>query len=114
MLNEIGKNSIKSFKIIKKSRWNDNKPAMRHLIVNYFYVNDIRDIETIDIYLTLMKLNLKGKKNTLYTYCIENFEVSTKTYNEILENNTLLFYRNNGVLFMYYITRFLINHFLFN
>ena len=36
MVDEICKNSIKLFKIIKKSRWNDNKPAMRHIIVNFF------------------------------------------------------------------------------
>jgi hypothetical protein len=56
MVDNIGNNSFKLFKIIKKSRWNDNKPAMRHFIINFFYVN-IRDIETIDMYLTLMKLN---------------------------------------------------------
>ena len=61
-LHYIYKQCIKLYEIIKKSRWNDNKPAMRHIIVNFFYVNNIRDIETIDIYLTLMKLNLKRKK----------------------------------------------------
>ena len=91
LMEEIGKNSIKLFKIIKKSIWNDNKPAMRHFIINFFYVNNIRDIETIDIYLTLMKLNLKRKKYTFSTYCIENLEDSIKIYDEVLENNTLLF-----------------------
>ena len=52
VVHEIGKNSINLFKIIKKSQWNDNKPAMRLFIINYFYVNNIRDIEIIDIYLT--------------------------------------------------------------
>ena len=51
---------------------------MSHLIVNYLYVNDIRDIETIDIYLTLMKLNLKRKKYTFSTYCVEKLEDSIK------------------------------------
>ena len=36
MVDEICKNSIKLFKIIKKSRWNDNKPAMRHLLLIFF------------------------------------------------------------------------------
>ena len=83
------KNSIKLFKIIKKSGWNDDKPSMRHLIVNYLYVNNIRDIETIDMHLTLMKLNLKRKKYTFSTYCIGNLEESKKIYDEILEKNTL-------------------------
>ena len=61
VVHEIGKNSINLFKIIKKSQWNDNKPAMRRFIVNYFYVNNIQDIVTVDIYLSLMKLNLKRK-----------------------------------------------------
>ena len=85
VVDEIGKNSIKLFKIIKKSEWNDNKPAMRHIIVNYFHVNNIRDIETIDIYLTLMKLNLKRKKYSFSEDCIDNLEV--------LEKKTLLFYK---------------------
>ena len=47
------------FKALKKSRWNDNKPAMRHTIVNFFYVHGIKDIEIVDDFLTLVKLNLK-------------------------------------------------------
>ena len=62
---DVIRNSIKLFEILKKAKWNDDKPSMRHLIVNYFYVNNIRDIETIDIYLTLLKLNLK-QKNILF------------------------------------------------
>jgi hypothetical protein len=89
IVDNIGKNSIKLFKIIKKSGWNDDKPSMRHLIVNYLYVNNIRDIETIDMYLTLMKLNLKQKKYTFSTYCIYNLEECIKIYDEILEKNTL-------------------------
>ena len=45
---------------------------MRGLIVNYFYVNNFRDIEIIDKYLTFMKLNLKQKNYTFSTYCIKN------------------------------------------
>ncbi len=86
---DVIKNSIKLFEILKKAKWNDDKPSMRHLIVNYLYVNNIRDIETIDIYLTLMKLNLKRKKYTFSTYCIGNLEESIKIYNKILEKNTL-------------------------
>ena len=92
LMEEIGKNSIKLFKIIKKSIWNDNKPAMRHFIINFFYVNNIRDIETIDTFLTLMNMNLKRKKYTFSTYCIGNLEDSKKTYDEILEYKILYFF----------------------
>ena len=78
---------------------------MRHLIINYFYVNNIRDIETIDIVLTLMKLNLKRKIYPFSTYCIENLEDSKKTYDEILEQNSLLYYID-GKPYIYNITRF--------
>ena len=88
---EVKTNSIKLFKILKKAKWNDDKPSMRHLIINYLYVNNIRDIETIDAFLTLMKLNLKRKKYTFSTYCIGNLEESKKMYDEILEKNTLNF-----------------------
>ena len=88
---EVIDNSFKIFEIIKKAKWDDDKPSMRHLIVNYLYVNNIRDIETIDIFLTLMKLNLKRKKYTFSTYCIGNLEESKNIYDEILEKNTLNF-----------------------
>ena len=64
---------------------------MRGLIVNYFYVNKIRDIEIIDKYLNFMKLNLKRKNYSFSTYCIENLEDSKKTYDEILDYRTLYF-----------------------
>ncbi len=67
---------------------------MRHLIINYLYVNNIRDIETIDIVLTLMKLNLKQKKYPFSTFCIENYEDSKTTYDKILEQKSLLYYIN--------------------
>ena len=86
---DVIRNSITLFEILKKAKWNDDKPSMRHLIVNYLYVNNIRDIETIDMYLTLMKLNLKQKKYTFSTYCIYNLEESIKIYDKILEKNTL-------------------------
>ena len=88
---EVIHNSLKLFEIIKKAKWDDDKPSMRHLIVNYLYVNNIRDIETIDTFLTLMKLNLKRKKYTFSTYCIGNLEESIKIYDEILEKNQLYF-----------------------
>ena len=85
------RNSIKLFEILKKAKWNDDKPSMRHLIINYLYVNNIRDIETIDAFLTLMKLNLKQKKYTFSSYCMGNLEESKKIYDEILEKKTLNF-----------------------
>ena len=78
---------------------------MLHLIVNFFYVNNIRDIETIDIFLTLIKLNLKQKKYPFSTYYIENLEDSIKTYDEILEKNSLLYYKD-GKPYTYNVTRF--------
>ena len=93
VVHEIGNNSINLFKIIKKSQWNDNKPAMRLFIINYFYVNNIRDIEIIDIYLTLMKLNLKRKKYSFSEDCIGNLEDNKKWYDEVLEKKTVLFYK---------------------
>ena len=86
---DVIRNSIKIFEILKKAKWNDDKPSMRHLIVNYLYVNNIRDIETIDLILTLIKMNLKRKKYTFSTFCIENLEESIKIYDEILEKKTL-------------------------
>ena len=78
---------------------------MRHLIINYLYVNNIRDIETIDIVLTLMKLNLKQKIYPFSTFCIENLEDSKTTYDKILEQNSLLYYID-GKPYMSNINRF--------
>ena len=78
---------------LSKNQWNDNKPAMRLFIINYFYVNNIRDIEIIDIYLTLMKLNLKRKKYSFSEDCIDNLEDNKKWYDEVLEKKTVLFYK---------------------
>ena len=108
---EVIRNSLKLFEILKKSKWNDNKPAMRRVIVNYFYVNNIQDIETIDLFLTLVKLNLKRKKYTIPTNCIENLEKIIKTYDEVLKRNTLDFCiddKPNGVYCMYLIISFFI------
>ena len=111
---KIMRNSIQLFEILKNSKWNDNKPAMRHVIVNYFYVNNIRDIETIDLFLTLVNLNLKRKKYPFSTYCIENLDDSIKTYDEILEKNTLDFYKDYRVYCMDYIRIFSDSHFSIN
>ena len=91
-IEDISKNSIKLLNIVKKGCWKTKKPDMRHLIINYLYVNNIRDIETIDIVLTLMKLNLKQKKYPFSTFCIENYEDSKTTYDKILEQKSLLYY----------------------
>ena len=91
-MEDIRKKSIKLLKIVKRGRWKNKKPDMRHLIINYLYVNNIRDIETIDIVLTLMKLNLKQKKYPFSTFCIENYEDSKTTYDKILEQKSLLYY----------------------
>ena len=87
---EVINNSIKLLKIIKNASF--TKKDMRDLIINYFYVNNIRDIVTIDLCLTLMKLNLKRKKCTFSTFCIKNLEDSKKTYDEILEQKTLFLF----------------------
>ena len=105
-LQEMLKNAYKLLNLLKNSRWKNTKPEMRHFILNFFYVNNIRNIEIIDTRLTLMKLNLKRKSYPFSTYCIENLEDSIKTYDEILEENTLLFYKDTGVCVLYYITRF--------
>ncbi len=86
----IGKNSIKLLEIVKEFTW---KKSKRNFIVNYFYILKIRDIETIDIFLTLMKLNLKRKTYTFSKYCIDNLQDSKKTYDEILEKNTLYLFK---------------------
>ena len=107
---EVINNSIKLLKIIKNASF--TKKDMRDLIINYFYVNNIRDIVTIDLCLTLMKLNLKRKKYTFSTYCIKNLEDSKKTYDEILEQKTLFYFnkrygRDYSNLCLYYISKFL-------
>ena len=106
-MRKIETNCIKLLKIVKKGSWKNKKPDMRHLIINYLYVNNIWDIETIDIFLTLMKLNLKRKIYPVSTYCIENLEDSKKTYDEILEQNSLLYYID-GKPYIYNINRFFI------
>ena len=70
-----------------------NPRYLCQILTNFhLYVNNIRDIETIDIVLTLMKLNLKQKKYPFSTFCIENYEDSKTTYDKILEQKSLLYY----------------------
>ena len=76
LMEEICKNSIKLFKIIKNTSF--DKKDTRDLIINYFYVNNVQDIETIDLYLTFMELNLKRKKYTFSTYCIKIWTIVKK------------------------------------
>ena len=47
------------------------KPIMRQLIANYFYLLNIKDFKIIDEYLTLKKLNLKNKKYSFGKNCIK-------------------------------------------
>ena len=47
------------------------KPIMRTLIANYFYLLNIKDFGIIDEYLTLKKLNLKNKKYSFGKNCIK-------------------------------------------
>jgi hypothetical protein len=84
---------------------------MRHFIVNYFYVNNIRDIETIDIFLTLIKLNLKRKKYPFSTHCIENLEESIKTYDESLEKTHLILIKILVCIVCLILLNFSDNHF---
>ena len=64
VVHEIGKNSINLFKIIKKSKWNDNKPAMRRFIVNYFnYSTTIQPLGKLNIS-ALSKSIAKPPSNT--------------------------------------------------
>ena len=57
-----------------------------------------------------MKLNLKRKKYTFSTYCIENLEDSIKIYDEVLKKNTLRFnigqIIDDGIECESFITRF--------
>jgi hypothetical protein len=54
-----------------------------------------------------MNLNLKRKKYNFSTYCIENVEESKITYDEILENNSLIYYDNTDKVCVHSIGKFL-------
>ena len=57
-------------------------------------------------------MNLKRKKYTFSTYCIKNLEDSKKTYDEILEKETLFYFnerygRDYNNLCLHYVAKFL-------
>jgi hypothetical protein len=78
-MEEVKNNSINLFEIIKVFKWKFTKKNMRDLIINYFYVNNIQDIETIDTFLTLMKMNLK-RKNILFLHFVLKIWENAKKY----------------------------------
>ena len=68
------------------------KPIMRTLIANYFYLLSIKDFGIIDEYLTLKKLNLKNKKYSFGKNCIKELEKNIiknlKLFNNIIDDCT--------------------------
>ena len=66
------------------------KPIMRTLIANYFYLLNIKDFGIIDEYLTLKKLNLKNKKYSFGKNCIKekNIIKNLKLFNNIIDDCT--------------------------
>ena len=74
------------------------KPIMRQLIANYFYLLNIKDFKIIDEYLTLKKLNLKNKKYSFGKNCIKqkNLINNLKLFNSFIDDckktNTVCIY----------------------
>ena len=64
------------------------KPIMRTLIANYFYLLNIKDFGIIDEYLTLKKLNLKNKKYSFGKNCIKqkNIIYNLKLFNDFIDD----------------------------
>ena len=64
------------------------KPIMRTLIANYFYLLNIKDFKIIDEYLTLKKLNLKNKKYSFGKNCIKekNILKNLKLFNDFIDD----------------------------
>ena len=64
------------------------KPIMRTLIANYFYLLNIKDFGIIDEYLTLKKLNLKNKKYSFGKNCIKekNILKNLKLFNDFIDD----------------------------
>ena len=61
-IKEIFKQVDVLYSILKRiAQVKRQKPIMRTLIANYFYLLNIKDFGIIDEYLTLKKLNLKNK-----------------------------------------------------
>ena len=74
------------------------KPIMRQLIANYFYLLNIKDFGIIDEYLTLKKLNLKNKKYSFGKNCIKQKNIinNLKLFNDFIDDckktNTVCIY----------------------
>ena len=74
------------------------KPIMRTLIANYFYLLNIKDFGIIDEYLTLKKLNLKNKKYSFGKNCIKQKNIinNLKLFNDFIDDcknkNTVCIY----------------------
>ena len=64
------------------------KPIMRQLIANYFYLLNIKDFKIIDEYLTLKKLNLKNKKYSFGKNCIKekNILKNLKLFDDFIDD----------------------------
>ena len=64
------------------------KPIMRTLIANYFYLLNIKDFGIIDEYLTLKKLNLKNKKYSFGKNCIKQKNIinNLKLFNDFIDD----------------------------
>jgi len=64
------------------------KPIMKQLIANYFYLLNIKDFGIIDEYLTLKKLNLKNKKYSFGKNCIKekNILKNLKLFNDFIDD----------------------------
>ena len=64
------------------------KPIMRQLIANYFYLLNIKDFKIIDEYLTLKKLNLKNKKYSFGKNCIKekNILKNLKLFDDFIDH----------------------------
>ncbi len=75
------------------------KKIMRRLIVNYFYLLNIKDFGIIDEYLILKKLNLENKKYSFGKYCIKqkknsinNLELFNYFIDDCKKTNTICLY----------------------
>ena len=67
---EVINNSIKLLKIIKNASF--TKKDMRDLIINYYYVNNIRDIVTIDLFTCSLGVENEKIKNIIKDYFVIN------------------------------------------
>ena len=80
------------------------KPIMRTLIANYFYLLNIKDFGIIDEYLTLKKLNLKNKKYSFGKNCTKqkNVKNNLELFNYFIDHckntNTVCILTLKGLL----------------